>query len=67
MTDSNDKLTDAANSHLHKANGWEIEHISFRIVGRVLVRFKGHNSRRDRGLGMTILEKLERQGLIPNE
>ena len=41
MTDSNDKLTDAANSHLHKANGWEIEHISFRIVGRVLVRFKG--------------------------
>ena len=33
----------------------------------VLVRFKGHNSRRDRGLGMTILEKLERQGLIPNE
>ena len=39
MTDSMEKLT-VASSHLHSANGWEIEHISFRIVGRVQVRYK---------------------------
>ena len=31
----------------------------------VWVRFKGANSVRDVGLGMTIYEKLERAGLIP--
>jgi hypothetical protein len=30
----------------------------------VRIRFHGKNSVRERGLGMTILEKLERQGLI---
>lgn len=31
----------------------------------VRVRFKGANSVADRGMGMTIYEKLKRQGLIP--
>lgn len=31
----------------------------------VWVRFKGANSVSDRGMGMTIYEKLERAGLIP--
>jgi len=39
MSDCKENLT-IASSHLHKANGWELEHISFRIVGRVLVRYK---------------------------
>jgi hypothetical protein len=30
----------------------------------VWVRFKGRNSVEDRGLGMTVYEKLKRQGLI---
>lgn len=39
MTECKDKLT-IASSHLYKANGWKFENISFRIVGRVLVRYK---------------------------
>ena len=31
----------------------------------VRVRFKGANSTVDRGMGMTVYEKLKRQGLIP--
>ena len=31
----------------------------------VRVRFRGSNSVMDRGMGMTVYEKLKRQGLIP--
>lgn len=31
----------------------------------VLIRFKGKNSVAEKGFGMTILEKLKRQGLLP--
>lgn len=33
----------------------------------VRVRFKGANSVKDRGMGMTVYEKLKRQGLIPEK
>ena len=34
------------------------------VYACVRIRFKGKNSVREQGFGMTILEKLERQGLI---
>tara|TARA_Y100000741_G_scaffold358361_1_gene337434 strand:+ start:869 stop:1267 length:399 start_codon:yes stop_codon:yes gene_type:complete len=40
MKDVKEKLTEATNSHLHRANGWELEQMSFRVVGLMLVRYK---------------------------
>jgi hypothetical protein len=40
MINGKEKLTDATNSHLHEANGFKLERISYRIVGRVFFRQK---------------------------